>query len=1044
MDQVEHECLEHYESNLEKYKDERDAIQKKTFTKWVNKHLTKTGRRVEDLFLDLRDGFNLIALLEALSAETLPKENGYTRFHRIQNVQYCLDFLKKKHIKLVNIRPEDIVEGNGKLTLGLIWTIILNFQVSMIKHRQRELQLAALAADTGYANGHSTHAASSASAASSFYRNATNLYYDGCIRVQKSRSPIVVDCIKQSNQHQLVDIKLILIRALDLPHSCVNRINEGRSSSLFLSQNHTNHSTNFIAPAAVEKKRNHCHVYHAWATGFGLSEREPSTQRESCRIDAPLGQICGCSTNQPRLLWAEQGDCGGEETPTYLRRQQTQQTGLAAKFLQCAWRSASFKDDATVTQTAENQATAKKDNENVKRAREILWNGTQLSSLLLLPSRSTHYSNRGRRRRRPPPVSVTKKKRCTEERRRSLPAAAFSSPKLVLPTPPFSSSSPSFASVRLLQLPPLCPATALLTAQQRFNAKPAALLLFTLLLFRVPSSATGFYCPYAVQAEDEPQHENKEEATFSKPPSLHSRLFCNDCPWLFSRSHAQAELATATLLFLLFLTVVIMHKVFKSYSRKAERKYEHNGGAAQGDTYQRVQHENAGAPYVTSPPSSVRNGASAHHQQQQHQQQQHHQQQQYDSYQRSTARDYSGRSAEYADSTYQRGGAGKEIIPTGDHRYHDQSLLAVHGQQGQGFSESSTYETKEHYEKKMVRKKTRGERERARKANGVHASNGSLSRQGFKVSEVLQAGDGLSARDALLQWAKKVTAGYPGVNVTNFTNSWRDGLAFNAILHRYRPNAVDWQRVSDKNVSNRERLRNAFDTADNEFGVAKLLDPEDVDRENPDEKSIITYVSSLYNALPNLDALSKGDLSDLKSRLARGIGITNEKLDLILKRIEDLEARIDTASPAEIERGIQGIVDDLNALEAPIQEFFEDVEILKQHNDPDANDFHKQVYGLHQRRTAYLDRMGGFGGRLGQRADFLRQEESERYSSIRINAFRRVEEAIEWVRVRTDKLNNMDFNKDLETLEHLFEQHKLDNHDIQDFQQTVKECIARQ
>ncbi|VDO56581.1 unnamed protein product [Haemonchus placei] len=60
----------------------------------------------------------------------MPRENGYTRFHRIQNVQYCLDFLRKKNIKLVNIRPEDIVEGNGKLTLGLIWTIILNFQAS--------------------------------------------------------------------------------------------------------------------------------------------------------------------------------------------------------------------------------------------------------------------------------------------------------------------------------------------------------------------------------------------------------------------------------------------------------------------------------------------------------------------------------------------------------------------------------------------------------------------------------------------------------------------------------------------------------------------------------------------------------------------------------------------------------------------------------------------------------------------------------------------------------------------------------------------------
>lgn len=39
--------------------------------------------------------------------------------------------------------------------------------------------------------------------------------------------------------------------------------------------------------------------------------------------------------------------------------------------------------------------------------------------------------------------------------------------------------------------------------------------------------------------------------------------------------------------------------------------------------------------------------------------------------------------------------------------------------------------------------------------------------------------------------------------------------------------------------------------------MSKLLDPEDVDRDNPDERSIITYVSSLYNALPNLDELSK-------------------------------------------------------------------------------------------------------------------------------------------------------------------------------------------
>lgn len=55
------------------------------------------------------------------------------RFHMLQNVQMALDFLRYKKIKLVNIRAEDIVDGNPKLTLGLIWTIILHFQVSSVQ-----------------------------------------------------------------------------------------------------------------------------------------------------------------------------------------------------------------------------------------------------------------------------------------------------------------------------------------------------------------------------------------------------------------------------------------------------------------------------------------------------------------------------------------------------------------------------------------------------------------------------------------------------------------------------------------------------------------------------------------------------------------------------------------------------------------------------------------------------------------------------------------------------------------------------------------------
>ncbi|KAM3841395.1 plectin isoform 15-T15 [Vipera latastei] len=113
--------------------DERDRVQKKTFTKWVNKHLFKAQRHVNDLYEDLRDGHNLISLLEVLSGDTLPREKGRMRFHKLQNVQIALDYLKHRQVKLVNIRNDDIADGNPKLTLGLIWTIILHFQISDIQ-----------------------------------------------------------------------------------------------------------------------------------------------------------------------------------------------------------------------------------------------------------------------------------------------------------------------------------------------------------------------------------------------------------------------------------------------------------------------------------------------------------------------------------------------------------------------------------------------------------------------------------------------------------------------------------------------------------------------------------------------------------------------------------------------------------------------------------------------------------------------------------------------------------------------------------------------
>ncbi|MGH0122751.1 UNVERIFIED_CONTAM: hypothetical protein FKN15_029455, partial [Acipenser sinensis] len=77
----------------------------------------------------------------------------------------------------------------------------------------------------------------------------------------------------------------------------------------------------------------------------------------------------------------------------------------------------------------------------------------------------------------------------------------------------------------------------------------------------------------------------------------------------------------------------------------------------------------------------------------------------------------------------------------------------------------------------------------------------------------------------LLSWVRQSTQDYQEVNVVNFTNSWSDGLAFNALIHSHRPDLFEWSSVL-KYQSAIEKLDHAFSTAKQHLDIEKLLDPE--------------------------------------------------------------------------------------------------------------------------------------------------------------------------------------------------------------------------
>ncbi|XP_035216492.1 filamin-A-like isoform X2 [Stegodyphus dumicola] len=109
-------------------------IQQNTFTRWANEHLKTVNKTITNLETDLSDGLRLIALVEVLSGRRLPKHNARPNFRsqKLENVSVALKFLEvDEGIKIVNIDSTDIVDCKLKLILGLIWTLILHYSISL-------------------------------------------------------------------------------------------------------------------------------------------------------------------------------------------------------------------------------------------------------------------------------------------------------------------------------------------------------------------------------------------------------------------------------------------------------------------------------------------------------------------------------------------------------------------------------------------------------------------------------------------------------------------------------------------------------------------------------------------------------------------------------------------------------------------------------------------------------------------------------------------------------------------------------------------------
>ncbi|KAI4880329.1 hypothetical protein NFI96_022636, partial [Prochilodus magdalenae] len=173
------------------------------------------------------------------------------------------------------------------------------------------------------------------------------------------------------------------------------------------------------------------------------------------------------------------------------------------------------------------------------------------------------------------------------------------------------------------------------------------------------------------------------------------------------------------------------------------------------------------------------------------------------------------------------------------------------------------------------------------------------------MKDVMSSLQQTNSEKTLLSWVRHCTRNHENVNVLNFTTSWADGLAFNAILHRFRPHMFSWERILA--LSPVERLDHAFTLAKEELNIEKLLDPEDVAVQLPDKKSIIMYVTSLFAVLPNdvtMDDIREVETLPRKYKVDEGQPLSSQGLAGEAEEAGSLRAETpSTVTEVEMEGG---------------------------------------------------------------------------------------------------------------------------------------------